>query len=114
MSDQDFSAWDSLRTAGFEQLEGAQATGKSIDFSSLRYLPVTVTVELGRLRCSIGDLLALGQGSVLELDAKAGDPLRLLVNGCLIAKGEIVVVNDQFGIRLTDIFPLSQPDSQGL
>jgi flagellar motor switch protein FliN len=108
----EFSA-DGLRSASFDQLQDAQSSGATIDFNSLRYLPVTVTVELGRTRCSIGDLLALGQGSVLELDAKAGDPLRLLVNGCLIAKGEIVVVNDQFGIRLTDIYPLSQQDTLG-
>jgi len=110
MADQDFSALGNLRPAEFDRLEESKATGQVLDYSYLRHLPVTITVELGRVHCSIGDLLALGRGSVLELDAKAGDPLRLLVNGCLIAKGEIVVLNDQFGIRLTDIFPVSQQD----
>ncbi len=66
-------------------------------------IPVQVTVELGRTRLAIRDLLQLAQGSVVELDGMAGEPLDLLVNGCLIAQGEVVVVNDRFGIRLTDI-----------
>jgi flagellar motor switch protein FliN/FliY len=66
-------------------------------------IPVTVTVELGRTRIAIKNLLQLAQGSVIELDALAGEPMDVLVNGCLIAQGEVVVVNDKFGIRLTDI-----------
>jgi flagellar motor switch protein FliN len=66
-------------------------------------IPLKVTVELGRTTLIIKDLLQLGQGSVLELDKLAGEPLEILVNGKLVAKGEVVVVNEKFGIRLTDI-----------
>lgn len=66
-------------------------------------IPLKVTVELGRTTVMIKDLLQLGQGSVLELDKLAGEPLEILVNGKLVAKGEVVVVNEKFGIRLTDI-----------
>lgn len=66
-------------------------------------IPLKVTVELGRTSIVIKDLLQLGQGSVLELDKLAGEPLEILVNGKLVAKGEVVVVNEKFGIRLTDI-----------
>ncbi|MBU3694081.1 MAG: flagellar motor switch protein FliN [Rhodocyclaceae bacterium] len=66
-------------------------------------IPVNVTVELGRTKLPIRSLLQLAQGSVVELDALAGEPMDVLVNGCLIAQGEVVVVNDKFGIRLTDI-----------
>lgn len=66
-------------------------------------IPLKVTVELGRTELIIKDLLQLGQGSVLELDKLAGEPLEILVNGKLVAKGEVVVVNEKFGIRLTDI-----------
>lgn len=66
-------------------------------------IPVQVTVELGRTKLPIRSLLQLAQGSVIELDGLAGEPMDVLVNGCLIAQGEVVVVNDKFGIRLTDI-----------
>lgn len=66
-------------------------------------VPLDVTVELGRSRMSIQELLALSPGSVIELDKVAGEPLDIVVNGRLIARGEAVVVNDKFGIRITDI-----------
>jgi len=66
-------------------------------------IPVHLTVELGRTKIAIRNLLQLAQGSVVELDGLAGEPMDVLVNGCLIAQGEVVVVNDKFGIRLTDI-----------
>jgi flagellar motor switch protein FliN/FliY len=66
-------------------------------------IPVQVTVELGRSKIPIRNLLQLVQGSVVELDRLAGEPLDVLVNGCLIAQGEVVVVDDKFGIRLTDV-----------
>ncbi|POZ60484.1 flagellar motor switch protein FliN [Chromobacterium alticapitis] len=66
-------------------------------------IPVQLTVELGRTKIAIRNLLQLAQGSVVELDGMAGEPMDVLVNGCLIAQGEVVVVNDKFGIRLTDI-----------
>ena len=66
-------------------------------------IPLKITAELGRARMLINDLLQLGQGSVIELDKLAGEPLEILVNQKLIARGEVVVVNEKFGIRLTDI-----------
>ena len=66
-------------------------------------IPLKVSVELGRTQIIVKDLLQLGQGSVLELDKLAGEPLEILVNGKLVAKGAVVVVNEKFGIRLTDI-----------
>lgn len=80
---------------------GQQANVQSLDF--ILDIPLTVTVELGRTRCSIREILALSQGSVLELSKFAGEPLEILVNEKLIARGEVVVVNEKFGIRLTDI-----------
>ncbi len=75
-------------------------------------IPLKVSVELGRARVVIKDLLQLGQGSVLELDKLAGEPLEVLVNGKLVARGEVVVVNEKFGIRLTDIIsPLERIES---
>ena len=66
-------------------------------------IPLKVSVELGRTKMLVNDLLQLGQGSVIELNKLAGDPLEVLVNDKLIARGEVVVVNEKFGIRLTDI-----------
>ena len=66
-------------------------------------VPVTIAMEVGRSNISIRNLLQLNQGSVVELDRVAGEPLDVLVNGTLIAHGEVVVVNDKFGIRLTDV-----------
>jgi len=76
-------------------------TQNDIDF--ILDIPVQITVELGRTKIAIKNLLQLAQGSVVELDGMAGEPMDVLVNGCLIAQGEVVVVNDKFGIRLTDI-----------
>lgn len=66
-------------------------------------IPVTISMEIGRTKISIRHLLQLNQGSVVELDRLAGEPLDVLVNGTLIAHGEVVVVNEKFGIRLTDV-----------
>jgi len=66
-------------------------------------VPLDVSVELGRTRMTIQDLLALGPGSVIELDKVAGEPLDILINDRLVARGEAVVVNDKFGVRITDI-----------
>ncbi|MEF8729374.1 MAG: flagellar motor switch protein FliN [Accumulibacter sp.] len=71
-------------------------------------IPVQIAVELGRTRMTIRNLLLLAHGSVVELDALAGEPLNVFVNGTLIAQGEVVVVNDKFGIRLTDIVTPSE------
>ncbi len=88
----------------FSELSGqnvATETENDIDF--ILDIPVQLTVELGRTKIAIKNLLQLAQGSVVELDGMAGEPMDVLVNGCLIAQGEVVVVNDKFGIRLTDI-----------
>ena len=71
-------------------------------------IPVTLSMEVGRRRMTIRDLLKLSQGSVLELDRDAGAPMDVLVNGTLIAQGEVVVVNDRFGIRLTDVVSMRE------
>ena len=71
-------------------------------------IPVTVSAEIGRTRIPIRSLLQLSQGSVVELDRLAGDPLDVFVNGTLIAHGEVVVVNEKFGIRLTDVISPSE------
>jgi flagellar motor switch protein FliN len=81
--------------------EKAEPQGRKMEL--LLDVPLEVSVELGRARMSIQSLLALGPGSVVELDKIAGEPLDILVNGRLIARGEAVVVNDKFGVRLTDI-----------
>ncbi|MFO7541421.1 MAG: flagellar motor switch protein FliN [Thiobacillus sp.] len=88
----------------FKELAGTAASGglsKDIDF--ILDIPVLLTVELGRTKIAIKNLLQLAQGSVVELDGLAGEPMNVLVNGCLIAQGEVVVVNEKFGVRLTDI-----------
>lgn len=83
-------------------------TGTGNDINMILDIPVQLTVELGRTRIPIKHILQLAQGSVVELDAMAGEPMDVLVNGYLIAQGEVVVVNDKFGIRLTDIVTPSE------
>lgn len=88
----------------FEQFdEGAAPAGAPRGFDMIMDIPVALTVELGRTKISIRNLLQLAHGSVVELDGLAGEPMDVLINGTLIAQGEVVVVNDKFGIRLTDI-----------
>jgi flagellar motor switch protein FliN/FliY len=85
---------------------GARANTVSNQVQSLDFIldiPLKVTVELGRSKMAIRDILQLSQGSVVELSKFAGEPLEVLVNDKLIARGEVVVVNEKFGIRLTDI-----------
>lgn len=84
---------------------GAQGAGGggSAELDMILDIPVQITVELGRTKLSIRNLLQLAHGSVVELDGLAGEPMDVLVNGTLIAQGEVVVVNEKFGIRLTDI-----------
>jgi len=78
-------------------------SGSHPDIDFIMDIPLHITVELGRTKILIKNLLQLTQGSIIELDGLAGEPLDILVNRCLIAHGEVVVVNDQFGIRLCDI-----------
>ena len=90
----------------FASTEGISGAGN--DLNMILDIPVQLTVELGRTRIPIKHILQLAQGSVVELDALAGEPMDVLVNGFLIAQGEVVVVNDKFGIRLTDIVTPSE------
>jgi flagellar motor switch protein FliN/FliY len=90
----------------FSKQPNKTETHNDIDF--ILDIPVQLTVELGRTKIAIKNLLQLAQGSVVELDGLAGEPMDVLVNGCLIAQGEVVVVNDKFGIRLTDIITPSE------
>ena len=98
-----------VQKATFDNLEATEPADPSIrDVGMIMDLPVKVMVELGRTKMSSGELLALHKGSVIELNVHAGDPLDLVVNGCLIAQGEVVIVNDRYGIRLTDIISPSE------
>jgi flagellar motor switch protein FliN/FliY len=102
-----------MSTPNFGKIEGGMGQGggsaggaaqegvHSLDF--ILDIPLKVTVELGRTKMAIRDILQLAQGSVVELSKFAGEPLEVLVNDRLVARGEVVTVNDKFGIRLTDI-----------
>ncbi len=95
----------------FGNLAGASANSAGTpaqDIDLVLDIPVLMTVELGRTKLPIRHILQLAQGSVVELDGLAGEPMDVLVNGCLIAQGEVVVVNEKFGIRLTDIITPSE------
>lgn len=86
----------------FQPLTAESADGQS-DIDMIMDIPVQMSVELGRTRLTIKNILQLGQGSVVELDGLAGEPMDIYVNGYLIAQGEVVVVDDKYGIRVTDI-----------
>ena len=88
--------------ATFDELTD-ESDGASVNMESILDVPVTISMEIGRTRITIRNLLQLNQGSVVELDRLAGEPMDVLVNGTLIAQGEVVVVNEKFGLRLTDI-----------
>ena len=90
-----------LNSLGEAQNDPAGAEAANLDF--ILDIPMEVAVELGRAKMLISELLQLGQGSVIELSKLAGEPLEVLVNHKLIARGEVVVVNEKFGVRLTDI-----------
>jgi flagellar motor switch protein FliN/FliY len=81
----------------------SQGTGPAPDLDVILDIPVTISMEVGNTQIPIRNLLQLNQGSVIELDRLAGEPLDVLVNGTLIAHGEVVMVNEKFGIRLTDV-----------
>lgn len=93
------------RPAGLDQLQANAASNKEnpINLDVLMDVPVTLSMEIGRTSVNIRSLLQLNQGSIVELDRLAGEPLDVLVNGTLIARGEVVVINEKFGIRLTDV-----------
>ncbi len=105
---QDIDDVDATDTIGEEEIPPVQPTTGSDqeqvqNLDLILDIPLTVTVELGRSRMLINDLLQLGQGSVIELTKLVGEPLEVLVNHKLVARGEVVVVNEKFGVRLTDI-----------
>jgi flagellar motor switch protein FliN/FliY len=93
----------------FQRLNPTDGLGQANnDLDLILDIPVVLTVEMGRTKIPIKNILQLAQGSVIELEAQAGEPMDVLVNGCLIAQGEVVVVNEKFGIRLTDIVTPSE------
>jgi len=93
-------------TAGSPKLQLAQATEKDLEF--VLDIPLRVSVELGRTKILVQDLLKLHKGSVIELSKLAGEPLEVLINDRTVAKGEVIVMNEKFGIRLTDIVSHAQ------
>jgi flagellar motor switch protein FliN/FliY len=101
-------AADQVAPASFANFSPTAGSTAGNDISMILDIPVQLTVELGRTRIPIKHILQLAQGSVVELEAMAGEPMDVLVNGYLIAQGEVVVVNDKFGIRLTDIVTPSE------
>jgi flagellar motor switch protein FliN/FliY len=103
LAEQEASGAGDAQPAAFAQLKNEATSAPPGNLDLILDIPVTITVELGRTKIQIRNLLQLAQGSVIELDGMAGEPMTVLVNGCLIAQGEVVVVNEKFGIRLTDI-----------
>lgn len=106
--DETIAAGDSGAGQIFEQFQNTQKVQVQNDIDLVMDIPVQLTVQLGRTKIAIKNLLQLAQGSVVELDGLAGEPMDVLVNGYLIAQGEVVVVNEKFGIRLTDIITPSE------
>lgn len=95
-----------VQTAEFDALESDNMPvlgDEERNLDMILDIPVTIAMEIGRTKISIRNLLQLNQGSVVELDRLAGEPMDVLVNGTLVAHGEVVVVNEKFGIRLTDV-----------
>jgi len=86
-----------------DNLQSSSGSGEDLNLDVILDIPVTISMEIGSTKINIRNLLQLNQGSVVELDRMAGEPLDVVVNGTLIAHGEVVVVNEKFGIRLTDI-----------
>ena len=99
---------DQVSPASFANFAPTTGSTAGNDINMILDIPVQLTVELGRTRIPIKNILQLAQGSVVELEAMAGEPMDVLVNGYLIAQGEVVVVNEKFGIRLTDIVTPSE------
>lgn len=94
--------------AQFEELDSEPVAAGDGNLDVVLDIPVTISMETGRTRINIRNLLQLNQGSVVELDRIAGEPMDVLVNGTLIAHGEVVVVNERLGIRLTDVISPSE------
>ena len=101
-------AGENVELEDFGEPSVGQSTGGNPDLEVILDIPVTISMEVGRTSITIRNLLQLNQGSVIELDRLAGEPLDVLVNGTLIAHGEVVVVNEKFGIRMTDVISPSE------
>ncbi|MCA1924136.1 flagellar motor switch protein FliN [Buttiauxella noackiae] len=108
LNEQKVSTNKSTADSVFRALEGNDIAGAMQDIDLIMDIPVKLTVELGRTRMTIKELLRLSQGSVVALDGLAGEPLDILINGYLIAQGEVVVVADKYGVRITDIITPSE------
>lgn len=94
----------SIRVADFEEFEMKPVSEKPVsDMGVLMDIPLSISVELGRSKCYVKDLLNLTVGSIVELDRLAGDPVDVLVNGKIFAKGEVVVIDENFGVRIQEI-----------
>ena len=102
------SAPEAPPTADFPTLQDESSVVGDGNLDMILDIPVTIAMELGRTKISIRNLLQLNQGSVVELDRLAGEPMDVLVNNTLVAHGEVVVVNEKFGIRLTDVVSASE------
>ena len=103
LAEQQAAGAAAVAPVAFETLQNHGAQGKPAELDSILDIPITLSVEIGKSRLSIRNLLQLNQGSVVELDRMAGEPLDVLINGMLVAHGEVVVVNEKLGIRLTDV-----------
>jgi len=99
---------DPTPRASFDDLTAESSDAPELNLDVILDVPVSLSLEVGRARIPIRNLLQLNQGSVVELERGAGDPLDVYVNGTLIAQGEVVVVNDRFGVRLTDVVSPSE------
>jgi flagellar motor switch protein FliN len=116
MSKEPIETVDDVKAAVFQEADDSPLKSKNstatpsdeLNLDVILGVPVTLSMEIGRTQINIRNLLQLNQGSVVELDRFAGEPLDVLVNGTLIAHGEVVVINDKFGIRLTDVISLSE------
>ena len=108
LNEQQATPSKSAADAVFQQIGGGDVSGTLQDIDLIMDIPVKLTVELGRSRMTIKELLRLTQGSVVAQEGLAGEPLDILINGYLIAQGEVVVVADKYGVRITDIITPSE------
>jgi flagellar motor switch protein FliN len=113
--DEEIEIDDDVKAAVFQQVDKQEEVGdfyataaEDLKLDVILDVPVTLSMEIGRTQINIRNLLQLNQGSVVELDRFAGEPLDVLVNGTLVAHGEVVVINEKFGIRLTDVISVSE------
>ena len=105
---------EEIDLAQLEAVESIAPAGGEADLARLHDVPVELTVEIGRTRMTIGETLGLGPGAIVSLNRLAGEPVDLLVNGTPIARGEVVVIDEQFGLRITEVAGAEpeQPDAQ--